>query len=376
MVRTGSQFATVLNTNSADKEIKGSSGGWKETPLSNDWSQTVGLPVTFVFRPSFYNLLAWTSVQIDARQGREVSPRSLFYQSLSLKSLESLIQNPKTRWSDAVLVGTASIIAGEALVSNPQNMAVHAQALSNIQRHRKRAGYWTPPEIDQFVSYISIYAIAGITSHLSGLSMAKASSDEVMELTEDRAVFYGVLEELNAWSLDSCAFNNGAKRKLELSLSSDIVHALAIPQSGIHEACQVYTMLYLVIALYHHRGSPREGSLLISEVNSSFTKLDDRSIASLAWLLAKRNNDKSEHRDRALQMLRVYWGLQATNKALVTAFLRSFFDNDGRQPLMLQEAAMTHIKYELFSGADSSLTTAQTGKFCHLTGPYGVLPLL
>jgi hypothetical protein len=144
-----------------DEVYLGSSVGWKECPLPKEWKNGIGLPVTLAYEPSFHNLLSWTSGQIDARQSRKVSPRTLYYRNMSLKALESLVNDPATRWSESVLVGTASLISSEMLTPSPRNCAAHAQALSNIIRYRKRAGFSAPSEVDHFVSYVSIYAVDG-----------------------------------------------------------------------------------------------------------------------------------------------------------------------------------------------------------------------
>jgi hypothetical protein len=329
--------------------------GWKESSLPKEWTNGIGLPVTLAYEPSFHTLLSWTSGQIDARQGRKVSPRTLYYYNMSLKTLESLIHDPATRWSESVLVGIASLISSEVLTPNPRNCAAHAQALSNIIRHRKRAGFSTQPEVDHFVSYASIYAVNGITSHLSSLSRTGAISDELLDWQRDCNVFIQVLEELNAWSVEINLFGDNTNVKLAPSSSLEIIHALAAPQSGIHEACQTYALCYLAIALYHHRDSPRERSLFVGRFNSSFRKLDDRSVASLAWLLVKRNDNEIEHAGRASQMLRVLWKLQAASKLLVKGFLQSFLDGDERQPLRLAEAAMAHIRDDVLNEAYGSV---------------------
>src|ERR1700722_9730141 len=334
----------------------GSSVGWKESPLPKEWKNGIGLPVTLAYEPSFHNLLSWTSGQIDARQSRKASPRTLYYYNMSLKALESIVSDPATRWSEGVLVGTASLISSEMLTPSPRNCAAHAQALSNIIRHRKRAGFSTPPEVDHFVSYVSIYAVGGITSHLSSLSRTGAISDELLDWQRDCNVFIQVLEELNAWPVEFNLFDDSTNGKLAPSFSLEIVHGLAAPQSGIHEACQTFALCYLAIALCHHRDSPREQSLFVAGLNSSFGKLDDRSVASLAWLLVKRNGNKVEHTGRSLQMLRVLWKLQAASQFLVKGFLRRFLDGDERKPPRLAEAAMAHIRDDVLSEAYGSIS--------------------
>jgi hypothetical protein len=334
-----------------DEVYTGSSVGWKENPLPKEWTEGIGLPVTLAYEPSFHNLLSWTSAQVDARQGRQVSPRTLYYYNVSLKALESLIDDPATRWSESVLVGTASLISSEMLTPSPRNCAAHAQALSNIIRYRKRAGFRTQSEVDRFMSFTSIYAVDGMTSHLPGLSKTGAISDELFDWQGDCNLFIQALEELNAWPVELNLFDDSSNEKLAPSFSLEIVHALAAPQSGIHEACQTYALCYLAIALCHRRDSPREQCLFVGGLNSSFRKLDDRSVASLAWLLVKENVNEAEHTERALQMLKVLWRLQAASKSLVKGFLRSFLDGHGRQPLRLAEAAMAHIKNDVLSEA-------------------------
>jgi hypothetical protein len=191
----------------------------------------------------------------------------------------------------------------------------------------------------------------GITSHLSSLGRTGAISDELLDWQRDCNVFIQVLEELNTWPVEFNLFDDSTKGKLALSFSLEIVHALAAPQSGIHEACQTYALCYLAIALCHHRDSPRERSLFVGGLNSSFRELDDRSVASLAWLLVKGNGNEVEHTGRALQMLRVLWKLQAASKLLVKGFLQSFLDGYERQPLRHTEAAMAHIRDDVLSEA-------------------------
>lgn len=334
-----------------DEVYTGSSVGWKENPLPEEWKNRIGLPVTLAYEPSFHILLSWTSGQIDARQSRNVSPRTLYYYHMSLKALESLIHDPATRWSESVLVGIASLISSEMLTPSPRNCAAHARAMSNIIRYRKRAGFPTSPEVDHFVSYVSIYAVDGITSHLSSLSRTSAISDELLDWQRDCNVFIQVMEELNAWPVELSLFDDSTNGKLAPSFSFQIVRALAAPESGIHEACQTFALCYLAIALCHHRDSPRERSLFVRSLNNAFGKLGDRSVASLAWLLVKRNDNEIEHTGRSLQMLRVLWKLQATSKLLVKGFLRSFLDGDERKPLRLAEAAMAHIRDDVLSEA-------------------------
>ena len=334
-----------------DEVYTGSSVGWKENPLPEEWKNRIGLPVTLAYEPSFHILLSWTSGQIDARQSRNVSPRTLYYYHMSLKALESLIHDPATRWSESVLVGIASLISSEMLTPSPRNCAAHARAMSNIIRYRKRAGFPTSPEVDHFVSYVSIYAVDGITSHLSSLSRTGAISDELLDWQRDCNVFIQVMEELNAWPVELSLFDDSTNGKLAPSFSFQIVRALAAPQSGIHEACQTFALCYLAIALCHHRDSPRERSLFVRSLNNTFGKLGDRSVASLAWLLVKRNGNEIEHTGRSLQMLRVLWKLQAASKLLVKGFLRSFLDGDERKPLRLAEAAMAHIRDDVLSEA-------------------------
>jgi hypothetical protein len=334
-----------------DEVYIGSAVGWKENPLPKEWTNWIGLPVTLAYEPSFHNLLSWTSGQIDARQSRKVSPRTLYYHNVGLKALESLIDDPATRWSDSVLVGTASLISSEMLTPSPRNCTAHAQALSNIIRYRKRAGFRTQPEVDHFMSYSSIYAVDGMTSHLPSLSKTGAISDELLDWQRDCNVFIQVLDELNSWPVELDLFDDSSNGKLAPPFSLEIVHALAAPQSGIHEACQTYALCYLAIALCRHRDSPRERCLFVGGLNSSFRKLDDRNVAGLAWLLVKGNVNEVEHTERALQMLRVLWRLQATSKLLVKGFLRSFLDGDGRQPLRLAEAAMAHIRDDVLGEA-------------------------
>jgi hypothetical protein len=329
--------------------------GWKESPLPEEWKNGIGLPVTLAYEPSFHSLLSWTSGQIDARQSRKASPRTLYYHNMSLKALESLIHGPATRWNESVLVGIASLISSEMLTPSPRNCAAHAQALSNIIRYRKRAGFSTPPEVDHFVSYVSIYAVDGITSHLSSLSRTGAISEELLDWQRDCNMFIQVLEELNAWPVELNLFGDSMNGKLAPSFSLQIVHALAAPQSGIHEACQTFALCYLATALCHHRDSPRERSLLARGLNNSFGKLNDRSVASLAWLLVKRNGNEVEHTGRSLQMLRVLWKLQAASKLLVKGFLRSFLDGDERKPLKLAEATMAHIRDDVLSEVYGSI---------------------
>ena len=338
-----------------DEVYTGSLVGWKEGPLPEEWKNGIGLPVTLAYEPSFHNLLSWTSGLIDARQSRKVSPRTLYYYSMSLKALESLIHDPATRWSESVLVSIASLISSEMLTPSPRNCAAHAQALSNIIRYRKGAGFSTSPEVDHFVSYVSIYAVDGITSHLSSLSRTGAISDALRDWQRDCNVFIQVMEELNAWPVEFNLFDDSTNGKLAPSFSLQIVHALAAPQSGIHEACQTFTLFYLVIALCHHRDSPRERSLFVRGLNSSFGKLDDHSVGSLAWLLVKRNGNEIEHTGRSLQMLRVLWKLQAASKLLVKGFLRSFLDGGERKPLRLAEATMAHIRDDVLSEAYGSI---------------------
>ena len=334
----------------------GSSVAWKETLLPKEWTDGIGLPVTLAYGPSVHNLLSWTSSQIDARQSRKVSPRTLYYYNVSLKALESLIDDPATRWSESVLVGTASLISSEMLMSSPRNCAAHAQALSNIIRYRKRAGFRTQPMVDHFVSYISIYAVDGMTSYIPSLSKTGTVSDELLDWQRDCNVFIQVLEELNSWPVELNLFDDSTNEKLVPPFSLEIVHALATPQSGIHEACQTYALCYLAIALCHHRDSLRERCLFVGGLNSSFRKLDDRNVAGLAWLLVKGNVNEVEHTERALQMLRVLWRLQAASKLLVKGFLRSFLDGDGCQPLRLAEAAMAHIKNDVLSEAYGTIS--------------------
>ena len=337
-----------------DEVYIGSSVGWKESPLPKEWTNGIGLPVTLAYEPSFHALLSWTSARIDARQSRKVSPRTLYYHNVSLKALESLIDDPATRWSESVLVGTASLISSEILMPSPRNCAAHAQALSNIIRYRKRAGFRTQPEVHHFLSYVSIYAVDGITSHLSSLSRPGAISDELLDWQRDCNGFIQVLEELNTWPAGFNLSYDSTNGKLAPSFSLEIVHALAAPQSGIHEACQTYALCYLAVAFYHHRDLPRQRRLFVEGINSSFHKLDDRSVTSLAWLLVKGNGNEVEHAGQALQMLRVLWKLQAASKLLVKGFLRSFLEGDERQPLRLAEAAMAHIRDDVLSEAYGS----------------------
>jgi hypothetical protein len=91
--------------------------------------------------------------------------------------------------------------------------------------------------------------------------------------------FIQVLEELNAWPVEFNLFDDTTNRKLASSLSLEIVHALAAPQSGIHEACQTFALCYLAMALCHHRDSLRERPLFTGRLNSSFSKLDNRSVS-------------------------------------------------------------------------------------------------